>query len=500
MKILSASQIQEIDKYTIENEPIASIDLMERAACAFVDLFFEQISPKNTIAIVCGRGNNGGDGLAIARLLIHRHYPVTTYVIESHKSGSDDFEINKNRLSKMAAIHDISDDSSTPNFGEFDVIIDALFGSGLSRPVEGLYANVVESINKSGGNIYAVDISSGLFADKQTNQGAVIHADVTISFQLPKLAFLHPSNFQYVGDWHIVNIGLDEDFINKQSSDFHLVTHEYVGKLIKRRNKFDHKGTWGRALIMAGSYGKMGAAVLAGRGALRSGIGLLTMYVPGCGYNIVQTTIPEAMAIVDDGDHFLTTCPEVKGYDVIGIGPGIGLEQETMMSLIEMVRAFQKPIVLDADAVNLMADHQELLKMLPEGSIITPHSREFERLVGTWENDFERIEKQKELAKKHKLIVVVKGAHTTIATPGGEVFFNSTGNAGMATGGSGDVLTGVVTALLGQGYESIDAAVLGVYLHGLSGDLASFDIGQSSLIASDIIDYLPKAFSSVERI
>jgi len=498
MKILSASQIQEVDQFTIEHEPIPSIDLMERAANAFVDLFFDQISPKNTIAIVCGRGNNGGDGLAIARLLLQRHYPVTTYVIESQKTGSEDFEINKKRLSEIASIHDIHNDSSIPDFAECDVIIDALFGSGLSRPVEGLYANVVEAINKSGGKIYAIDIASGLFADKLTNQGAVINADVTISFQLPKLAFLLPSNFQYVGDWHIVNIGLDEDFINKQSSDFHLVTHEYVGKLINSRSKFDHKGTWGRALIMAGSFGKMGAAVLTGRGALRSGIGLLTMYVPGCGYNIVQTMIPEAMAIVDDGDHFLTTCPEVKGYDVIGIGPGIGTEQETMMSLIEMVRAFQKPIVLDADAINLMADHQELLKMLPEGSIITPHPKEFERLVGKWENDFERVSKQKELAEKYKIIVVVKGAHTTTATPDGEVFFNSTGNAGMATGGSGDVLTGIVTALLGQGYEPKNAALLGVYLHGLGGDLASMDIGQASLIASDIIDYLPEALSIIE--
>lgn len=500
MKILSAAQIQEVDQFTIENEPISSIDLMERAVRAFVDLFFEQISPKNTIAIVCGRGNNGGDGLAVARLLIQRHYPVTTYVIESHKSGSDDFEINKKRLSEIAVIQDIGDDSSTPDFGEFDVIIDALFGSGLSRPVEGIYANVVESINSSQRKTYAVDIASGLFADKMTNQGAIINADVTISFQLPKLAFLLPSNYKHVGAWHIVEIGLDQDFIQQQRSAFTYITDKLIKKHIKPRGKFDHKGSWGRALIMAGSFGKMGAAVLAGKAALRSGIGLLTMYVPGCGYNIVQTTIPEAMAIVDDGDHFLTTCPEVKGFDVIGIGPGIGLEQETMMSLIEMVRAFQKPIVLDADAVNLMADHQELLKMLPEGSIITPHPKEFERLVGAWENDFERIEKQKVLAGKHNIIVVVKGAHTTIATPDGEVFFNSTGNAGMATGGSGDVLTGVVTALLGQGYQSIDAVLLGVYFHGLSGNLASFDIGQSSLIASDIIDYLHKAFSSIERI
>ncbi|MEP2771555.1 MAG: NAD(P)H-hydrate dehydratase [Fulvivirga sp.] len=498
MKILSTAQIQKVDQFTIEHEPIPSIELMERAAKAFIDLFFEQISPKNTIVIVCGRGNNGGDGLAIARLLLQRHYPVTTYVIENQKTGSKDFEINKKRLSEIDAIHDIHNDTFIPDFAECDIIIDALFGSGLSRPVEGLYANVVEAINKSGGKIYAVDIASGLFADKPTKQGAVVNADVTISFQLPKLAFFLPSNFQYVGDWHIVNIGLDEDFINKQSSDFHLVTHEYVGKLIKARSKFDHKGTWGRALIMAGSFGKMGAAVLAGRGALRSGIGLLTMYVPGCGYNIVQTTIPEAMAIVDDGDHFLTTCPEVKGYDVIGIGPGIGTEQETMMSLIEMVRAFQKPIVLDADAINLMADHQELLKMLPKGSIITPHPKEFERLVGKWENDFERLDRQKELAEKYKIIVVVKGAHTATATPDGEVFFNSTGNAGMATGGSGDVLTGIVTALLGQGYEPKNAALLGVYLHGLSGDLASDNIGQTSLIASDIIDYLPEAFGIIE--
>ncbi len=497
MKILSASQIQEVDKFTIKHEPVASIDLMERAAKAFVDLFFEQVSPKNRVAIVCGRGNNGGDGLAIARLLHDRHYAVATYIIQGQKSGSEDFEVNRKRLAKIGTIIDIDTEEAIPSFTEVDIIIDAIFGSGLSRPVEGIYAAVIESINNSGAKTYAVDIASGLFADKQSEGGAIVKPDTTISFQLPKLAFLLPSNFQFVGEWHVVNIGLDEGFINAQESQNEFITLTDIRDKLKHRNKFDHKGTWGRALIMAGAYGKMGAAVLAGKSALRSGIGLLTMYIPACGYNIIQTSIPEAMAIVDEGDHFLTSCPHVAKYDVIGIGPGIGLEQETMMSLIEMVRAFNKPIVLDADAINLMASHQELLKMLPKGSIITPHPKEFERLVGSWENDFQRLEKQKQLAHQFNIVVVVKGAHTAIATPDGQVFYNSTGNAGMATGGSGDVLTGIITGLLGQGYSASDAAMLGVFFHGLAGDLATKETGEISLIPSDIIDYLPYAFQSV---
>jgi len=494
MQILTAKQTQEVDKYTIENEPIASIDLMERAAAAFTDAFFELVSPKKKVAIVCGRGNNGGDGLAIGRMLLKRQYEVDIYVVQKEKDASDDFRVNEKRLQ---SIHNIASEDDIPDFASYDVLIDGLFGSGLSRPVEGLYAEIINSMNGAGCEIIAIDIPSGLFADQVSAEGAIVKAQHTISFQMPKLGFLLPENAEYVGEWQAVNIGLSQEGIDKQSTSYHYITTGLAKSLLKTRSKYDHKGTNGHALLMAGSFGKMGAAVLSGRGALRSGLGLLTMYIPGCGYDIIQSGLPEAMALVDEGDHFLTTCPRLDNFDVVGIGPGIGKEQETMMSLIEMVRAIDKPIILDADAINLMAEHHEILEMLPKGSILTPHPKEFERLIGEWDDGFHRLEKQKELASKYGLVVIVKGAHTAVALPNGDVYFNSSGNPGMATGGSGDVLTGVVTSLKAQGYNSEVAAIIAVYIHGLAGDYAAESVGQISLNASDIVDYLPQAFQSL---
>lgn len=494
MKILTAKQTHEVDQFTIQNEPIDSINLMERAARAFTDVFFEQVSPKNRVAVVSGRGNNGGDGLAIARLLINRHYEVKVFAIELQKDASADFKNNEERLRDLVKIQSIDSEADIPKFDEFDVIIDGLFGSGLSRPVEGLYAQVINEINNAKAEVYAIDIASGLFADQPSKEGAKVQANYTISFQLPKLGFFLPENAPYVGEWKIVNIGLHEEGIASQNTSFYYLDQDMARLVLKPRLKFDHKGSWGRVLLMAGSYGKMGAAILAGQAVMRAGAGLLTMYIPTCGYDIMQLAVPEAMVELDDGDHFLTTSPEFQTFDAVGIGPGIGKEQETIMSVIEAVRAFEKPMVLDADALNIISEHHEILEMLPAGSIITPHPREFERLVGSWGNDFERIEKQKALAREHQLIVVVKGAHTTIVTPEADVYFNSTGNPGMATGGSGDVLTGIITSLLGQGYAPREAAILGVYIHGLSGDIAATKKGCEAMIASDIVAFLPQAY------
>jgi len=494
MKILTAKQTHEVDQFTIKHEPIDSINLMERAASAFTDVFFEQVSPKKRVAVVCGRGNNGGDGLAIARLLTNRHYEVKVFVVQLQKDASEDFRINEKRLQGLVEIKSIDSDSDISKLDAFDVIIDGLFGSGLSRPVEGLYAQVIDEINRVNAEVYAIDIASGLFADQPTQHGAKVQATCTISFQLPKLVFFLPENAPYVGEWQIVNIGLHEEGIASHDTSFYCLDKDMVRSIVKPRLKFDHKGSWGRVMLMAGSYGKIGAAILAAQAVMRAGAGLLTMYIPTCGYDIMQLAVPEAMVELDEGDHFLTTSPEFQSIDAVGIGPGIGKEQETIMSVIEAVRAFEKPMVLDADALNIISDHREILEMLPAGSIITPHPKEFERLVGAWTNDFERLEKQKALAREHQLIVVVKGAHTTIVTPASEVFFNSTGNPGMATGGCGDVLTGIITSLLGQGYSPEKAAIFGVYIHGLSGDIAAAEKGYEAMIASDIVAFLPHAY------
>ncbi|MBL3658907.1 NAD(P)H-hydrate dehydratase [Fulvivirga sediminis] len=494
MKIISAAQTQQVDQYTIENEPIKSIDLMERASSAFVDWFTGKYDPKLSVAVVCGTGNNGGDGLAIARMLHERHYKITVFVVRKSDSASEDFTENERRLADLISINTIADEVNVPEFHACQIIIDAMFGSGLSRPVEGVFANVITSMNQAKGEIVSVDIASGLFADEHSASGAIVEPDYTISFQLPKLAFMFPENAKYVGEWIVRDIGLSSKGIEQQNTSYYYLNADFVKSFIKKRAKFSHKGNNGRALIMAGSYGKMGAAVLSAIAALRSGVGLLTMYIPSCGYQIMQSVVPEAMAQVDEGGRFLTSYAEESKYDVIGIGPGIGKEQETVFSVMQAIQSFDKPLVVDADGLNIIADHKEILDTLPENSILTPHPKEFERLAGKWNNDFERLEMQKKFSQAHGVILILKGAHTSVSTPQGEVFFNSTGNSGMATGGMGDVLTGVVTSMLAQGYEPAEAAFLAVFFHGLAADIIAENQGIVGIKASDVADSLPAAF------
>ena len=494
MKILTAEQIREVDALTIEQLPISSLGLMEQAASAFVAWFIDRYSPKSRVVVVCGTGNNGGDGLAISRLLLEKNYEVEVFVIRSSGGASDDFIKNEERLSNLLTIQTITESSSVKDLSNSDIIIDAIFGSGLSRPVEGLYANVIEAINASKALVVAVDIASGLLASRPVKEGAIIRPDHTVSFQIPKLAFFMPENEYYTGSWHMVDIGLAKAAIADQSTEWFMIDQEMIKPLIKRRNKYAHKGTHGKGLIMAGSYGKMGAALLSARAALRAGIGLLTMYIPRCGYDIMQGHVPEAMVISDEGDHYLTSYAEVSGYGALGIGPGIGREKETMYGIMQAIQNFDKPVVVDADGLNIISDHREILELLPEYSILTPHPKEFERLVGAWDNDYVRLEKQVQFSKENKVIVVLKGAHTSITMPEGIVYFNTSGNPGMATGGSGDVLTGVLTSLLAQGYAPAEASLVGVYLHGLAADIVAEQRGQIGMIASDLANSLPMAY------
>ncbi len=495
MKILTTQQIRDLDAYTIANEPVASIDLMERACIAFTTWFTDTFSPVNKIGIVCGMGNNGGDGLGIARLLKERGYNVHVWIINGSKATGD-FNANRSRLPQTVPVKELS---SLPanEFGSVEILIDALFGSGLSRPPEGLYAEVILAINNAPAQRVAVDIPSGLMADKPS-QEPVVRAHYTLSFQLPKLAFMFPQYHAFTGQWILADIGLSKDFIRAAETPFCYVGAKQVKKIVKPRSKFDHKGTFGHALIVSGSYGKIGAAVLASRAALRAGVGLLTTCVPRCGYSILQTAVPEAMALPATHDTMLADCPpDLDSYNALGIGPGIGQAKETAAVLGEILEKFGKPTVIDADALNILANNSAMLHLVPQGSILTPHPKEFERLVGKWANDFDRLERQRQLAAKLKSVVVLKGANTSIATPAGKVFFNSTGNPGMATGGTGDVLTGILTGLLAQHYPPEDAAILGVFLHGLAGDHAAYENGMNSLVASDLPEFLPAAYRQI---
>lgn len=496
LKILSAQQIRELDVYTIQHEPIASIDLMERACQAFVQWFVQRYDASHKIGIICGTGNNGGDGLGIARLLRDWSYPVSVWIVRGSVKETDDFKINLKRLPQEIKVKDFGD-AAKADLSSCHILIDAIFGSGLSRPAEGSYEQAILAINSSDAVRVAVDIPSGLFPDKHSS-GTIINAHYTATFQSAKLSFLLPENHSYVGEWCVVDIGLSKIFLKDVSTPYYYLTRKYVKKILKQRSTFDHKGNNGRALLIAGSYGKMGACILAARAALRAGVGLLTTHVPQTGYSIIQSAVPEAMASVDGHQETFSSPPALDGFDVIGIGPGLGQTEGTLHALRKILEA-GKPMVIDADALNLVGAHRELLHVIPPGSILTPHPKEFERISGSWSDDFERLEKQINFSKETKSVVVLKGAHTSIATPDGQVYFNSTGNPGMATGGSGDVLTGILTGLLAQKYTATDAAILGVYLHGLSGDLAAREMGMSSLIASDLIDFLPLAFRNLVR-
>jgi hydroxyethylthiazole kinase-like uncharacterized protein yjeF len=496
MKILSAAQIKALDAATIHDEPVASIDLMERACRAFAEWFTTRMQPDQRIGIVCGTGNNGGDGLGIARMLHDWNYPVHVWIVRGLVPESPDFKINLQRLREVP-VDEIVTESDQGLFGSCDVLIDAVFGTGLSRPPEGIYAQVIRCINATKAIRVSVDIPSGLMAD-QPSSGDIVQAHHTVTFQLPKLAFLLPQNFQYTGEWHVARIGLREAFIQEAPTPYYLLTKRDIRPMKKARTRFDHKGKFGHALLVAGSLGKMGAAVLSARAALRSGVGLTTVHVPQCGYEIIQSSVPEAMALVDAAAQYVSEVAHiVDHFTAIGIGPGLGTESATASTLWKLLRSFSKPVVLDADALNLLAQQPEHWPDVPPGSILTPHPKEFQRLAGDWRDDFERLTLQREMAVSKKVVVVLKGAYTSVALPSGDVFFNSTGNPGMAKGGSGDVLTGMVTALLAQGFTPEDAARAGVFLHGLAGDLAEKALGPDGMTASDIIERIPAAFSQV---
>jgi len=498
LKILNTKQIKELDAYTIKHEPVSSIDLMERACRAFVTWFAEKFDVEKKVGVVCGTGNNGGDGLGVARLLQEWGYSIKVWIVRGPVPESTDFSINLDRLKNKVEVFEITTRRDRGLFNDCDVLIDAIFGSGLSRPVEGIYEQAINCINQSDAFRVAIDIPSGLMADTHS-QGEIVKADYTISFQLPKLAFLMPENYVFTGEWLLVDIGLKKEFIKDAASQYFVVQRKDVKRIKKPRLKFDHKGTYGRAMLISGSYGKMGAAVLAARAAMRSGLGLLTIHTPECGYQILQTSIPEAMVSIDPHEDFFSTLPEVSAMDAVGIGPGIGSHPETIRAFAKLLDNYSKPIVIDADGLNILAANSHLLLTLPPGCILTPHPKEFERLVGTWRDDFERLEKLKTLAKELNAVIVLKGANSSIASPEGDVYFNTTGNPGMATGGSGDVLTGILTSILAQGYPSLETALLGVYVHGLAGDNAVTEKGMDSLIASDIIDSLPRAFQRIDQ-
>jgi NAD(P)H-hydrate epimerase len=501
IKIFSCSQVREIDRYTIENEPVSSVDLMERAAGKLFGWISARHSRSESFTIFTGPGNNGGDGLVLARLMHHAGYRVRVFHLGFTEKVSPEWKVNHDRLLEAGdlSVSIVMSKDDLPMMHEDEIIIDAIFGSGLARPADGLAAHTISHINRSGNKVISVDIPSGLFGENNSgnNPETIIRASSTLTFQFPKLAFMFADNHIYTGEWYILPIGLHAEAERRLPTPYMMPEKEDVASLIKKRGKFDHKGNYGHGLLMAGSRDKAGAAILAARAALRTGIGLITCHVPSEACTVIQASLPEAMIHPDKDPSEISEAFYADNFSAAGAGPGIGTSEKTSQALKSLLALTGKPPVLDADALNIFGLNKNWLKGLPHNSILTPHPKEFERIAGKTSGGYERLIRQISFSSEYKCIVVLKGAHTSVSLPDGRVFFNSTGNPGMATAGSGDVLTGIILSLLSQGYEPENAALAGVYIHGLAGDIASEKLPFESIIASDIIDNIGNAFKQL---
>jgi len=499
MKILTAQQIYQVDKATIESQGATALDLMERAGATCFEWLHSKLQGNPVkVLVFCGIGNNGGDGLVIARHLHQHGYNVHCFVVNFSDKRTEGFLHNYDKL-KDAGVWPIVINSKDefPEFTADDIVVDAILGIGLSRKIKGFTVDLIKYINKIEAYTLAIDIPSGLFADKSASKNdTVLEASHTLTFQRPKVAFLLPENESYIYTWETINIGLDEQYIAKMDAVKHIMTQkEDVLQLYCPREKFSHKGSYGHSLIIGGSFGKIGAVTLASQGALKVGSGKVTAYVPKCGYQILQISTPEIMVEVD-AENELEFFNYKSEPTVIGIGCGIGISEKTKNGFAKFLSTNKLPLVLDADALNILSGNKELLKLLPKNSVLTPHPKEFERLVGKWKNDHDKLKKLKKFSLVYKVIVVLKGANTVIAD-GTKLYFNTTGNPALATAGTGDVLLGIITGLIAQNYKPLDATILGVYLHGKTANIAINDMSVETFIASSVLDYLDDAYMSL---
>lgn len=500
MYILSPDQTAKADKATIKLAGISSVDLMETAATSCFQWLHNKLQGKNIkIHVFCGIGNNGGDGLVISRHLYKHNYRVNCYIVNFSDKRTEEFLVNYKRLKEIGLTPiELNNDNDFPEINASDIVVDAIFGNGLTRNPEGFTKKLIQHLNKKRVFTLAIDIPSGLFGNKSVTDGAsVLKSSHILTFQTPKLAFLLPENKGYVNTWEVIDIGLDQNYIESLRPKTHYAALSDIIPLYKTRNKWDHKGTYGHSLIIGGSYGKMGAVALASKAALKIGSGLVSAYIPKCGYEILQTSVPEVMVEVDT-DAVLTYFNFKTNPTVIGIGPGMGTSEKTAQGFENFIKDNKLPLVIDADGINLLSKNQLLLNYLPKNTILTPHPKELERLIGAWKNDYEKLEKVSKFSKEHGVIVVIKGAYTVVIQDD-QRYFNSTGNQALATGGSGDVLTGIITGLIAQGYKPLNAVILGVYVHGKTADIALPKTGYETFTATTIFDYLAEAILGVSN-
>lgn len=496
MKILNVKQIREADAITCERQGISSEELLERAALQFVTHFVSDYqSTTVTKHIFCGKGNNGGDGLAIARLLFYLGHKVIVYLF-TDKQLSCDCKSNLNKIQDIPQIRIEYIENLDVNFHISGIIIDALLGTGCTNSINAEMVKAIHFINGQSCIRVSVDMPSGMACDEPSGN-TIVKADRVYSFQQPKLAFLLPQNSAYIKKFDILDIRIDSDYRDKVEASFFYTEKKDIRGIHKHRDKFTHKGTFGHGVLIGGSKGKMGAAVLASKSALRTGLGLLTTHIPECGYYILQQSVPEAMCSIDNSIDIFSSLPSFAENLHYAIGPGLGTSSATQTAILSLLKSFTNNGIWDADALNILSMNKSWLSYLPEDSILTPHPKEFERLAGTWRDDFEKLELLRDFSLQYKVITVLKGAYTAICDSMGTIYFNSTGNSGMSTAGSGDVLTGMLLALLTQGYTPLQSAILGVYLHGLAGNIALEKQSKESLIASDITENIGRAFKNI---
>jgi hydroxyethylthiazole kinase-like uncharacterized protein yjeF len=492
LPLLTAQQIREADAHTIANEPISSINLMERASKAFVGWFVNHFPDRNlAIAVYCGTGNNGGDGLAIARMLYdHKYFNIDIKVARFSEKSTEDFNTNLARVMNMGLdLRELKPDAAFP-VENAAIIIDALLGSGLNKPLSGDYQRLAKQINGLNKTVVAVDVPTGFFTDGEMSSDAtVINADLVITFQQPKINFLLPESAPHINCWEIVNIGLDESFIQSLESPYQFVEEKDIKGLLKPRRHFSNKGTYGHALIVAGQAKTMGAALLSSAGCAYAGAGLTTACVPEDGLTALNTYLPEIMAIVRKGDEL----PEIEWeqFSALAVGPGLGKDKAALEFITAIFGNYKKPVVIDADALNLLAANTALWKKVPAGSILTPHMKEFDRLFGKHDSWWQRLQTSIKMAAKHNVCIVLKNDYTIVVTPQGKVYFNPTSNPAMAAGGMGDVLTGIITSLLAQKYSPDDACILGVYIHGKAGDELALPNRMNVVLPGRLAQQLP---------
>ncbi len=497
MKIFSSEQLYEADNITVEKQQITSEALMERAATQIFQWLHKRLNGAPVqIRIFCGIGDNGGDGLVVGSMLIEHGYNATVYVVNCSDKRSKNFLLNydkiKNVTKKWPVLMKGEDDF--PEINSEDIIIDGIFGIGLNRCPSGWVKKLIQYLNASKAFKLAIDIPSGLYSNSPLeDKEAVLKANHTLTFQAPKLSFFLPETAGFVSNFDVLDIGLDEEFLHDTEPIAQLISKPEAQRFYQAREKISHKGIYGHALIVAGSYGKIGAAVLATTATFRIGAGMVTAFVPKCGYTILQTAIPEAMVITDKEEEFISEIVFDFEPSAIGIGMGIGKNKTTVEALKKLFTKKDIPFVIDADALNNISENKELLKLLPKNSILTPHPGELKRLIGEWKNDYDKLEKAKKFSEKHGVVLIIKGAYT-ITVYGDKLYINTSGNPGMATAGSGDTLSGVITGLLSQGYDLLLASVFGVYMHGLAGDIASEQMGYEAIMAGDIIDNFSEAY------